>query len=820
MFILSSVFQRLGNAFHLLSWGELIISASHPSRPRFTTTAFIVVFLSQKRLVRLVLLLFAAACGGWLLTLDHAQKISTNVVDLIPASEQVPELGLVRGFATNVQSRVMLFALHDRSSPARPPRPAAAAFARHLAASPAFAEVVVMGDADAGDSLGRAVFANRLEWLLPTWLGNRHREFAQTGATEPAFSRWLAERAAMDLEAFLNRPEATAMQALLPHDPLLLVPTLVDRARFLTAGDAAAGGHALVWTRIKESPFTEAGQDPVFAEIERALARVRADPAGAGLELKWSGVNRFAAASRARIQAEIAWLNTASIVAVLGVSCLFVRRIHKLLHVVPIILLSILGAWTISTLVFDRLHILVFVIGSLLSGVTIDYGFYIYMQPAQADEPYAVRLRRIIKPLLTSCLTNVIGFSLLIFSELPLIRQIGVFVSAGMLCALGASILYFAQLPQAVLESRRWGSLERRDPPGWARGLVRGGLLLAVGIIVTGMLRVTWYDDVRELDLPATELQANDTELRRRFGESPQRGVFLTHGPTLAVARERLESYLKYQDAAGSGVTASTGLLLPTERDWQAFPSRLVALEGFAPAFQAALEQRGFTTESFAPFFGAWNARRSEPPRGEYPAVAAAVREALTGPLALLSNTEAPPYWFLSMVEPAPAAPPPAEFHTIGINQLQSLNALFTRYRASALRLSMAGLGLLMVSVFLIYPPRLALRIAVIPAGSCLLTFALLGLSGYTLNLFHLLGAFLGVCLSHDYAIFSVESAASGEAPPVPVRLSAFGTAASFGVLAFSGIPVIHALGMTVSLIVLTALAAVELESLVRPRKS
>ena len=66
-------------------------------------------------------------------------------------------------------------------------------------------------------------------------------------------------------------------------------------------------------------------------------------------------------------------------------------------------LLAIVGAWTVSTLVFDRLHILVFVIGSLLSGVAIDYGFYIYMQPSlRPDEPYPEKLRRLLKPLLAS----------------------------------------------------------------------------------------------------------------------------------------------------------------------------------------------------------------------------------------------------------------------------------------------------------------------------------------------------------------------------------------------------------------------------------
>ena len=774
----------------------------------------------QKFFARLVLLAFAGFCAVWLLTLDHRQKISTNVLDLMPVAEQSPELGIVRGFANNVQARVMLFAIRDRAAPEAAPEAAAQAFAQALAASPAFSEAVVMGASAADDALGREVFERRFEWLLPTWLGERERDFARTGQPPEMFSAWLATRAATELEAFLNRPEATAMQDLLPRDPLLLVPALLDRTRLLAGESSAAQGHALVWARITDSPFAEAGQGPVFAAIDQAMGSLTAGTAGGGLELQWTGVNRFAAASRARIQAEIAWLNLFSVAAVLGISCVFVRRIHKLLHLVPVILLSIAGAWTISTMLFDRLHILVFVIGSLLSGVAIDYGFYIYMQlPRRPDEPYAGRLRRILKPLLTSCLTTAIGFSMLLFSDLPLIRQIGAFVSIGLLCALATAILYFAQLPRSWLESRPIVALDRRDAPAWIRGVVRSGLVIMAAVAVVGLFRVTWHDDVRELDQPATELQANDATIRSLFGDSPRQAVYLTHGPTLAEARARLAAYLNHQyQTTPAATTASAGLLLPTEADWRALPARLASLGNFASEFNLALEQRGFTAESFAPFFTAWNEVRVRPPSGELAAQAASVRGALKGPLALLSNTTDAPFWFLTIVDPAPSTPPPADLFTVGLNQLQSLNDLFTRYRWSALRLSLVGLGLLIVSVFVIYPPRLGLRIALIPAGSCLFVFGVLGLLGQPLNLFHLLGAFLGVCLSHDYAIFSSDHAVGGLAPPAAVRLSACSTAASFGVLATSGIPVIHALGVTVSLIVLTALTFVEVESLVRRR--
>jgi predicted exporter len=457
------------------------------------------------------------------------------------------------------------------------------------------------------------------------------------------------------------------------------------------------------------------------------------------------------------------------------------------------------------------------VIGSLLSGVAIDYGFYIYMQPSRRpDEPYGEKLRRLLKPLLASCLTTVLGFLLLVFSELPLIRQIGFFVSAGLLCALGAAMLYFAQLERPLLEGRQFGFVGRAAGPG-ARWVVRGIFGAAVVIALVGPFRLQWRDDVRELDLPATELHANEAELRGLFGETAARSVFLTHGTTLPEARQRLEEFLAAQRRQSPGVVAaSVGLLLPTEADWRALPGRLRELETFAETFRRALEQRGFTAEAFAPFFAAWSDLRATPPTGEYATVAGAVGRALTGPLALLTNLNTAPYWFLTVVEQPAGAPRPAAPHTIGLNQLQSLNELFTRYRWSALRLSLIGLGLVILSVFLIYPPRRGVRIALIPAGSCFFIFGVLGLAGSTLNLFHLLGAFLGVCLSHNYAIFSSDNAAAGTPPPVPVRLSALCTAASFGVLGFSRIPVIHALGLTVALIVLTALLVVELEPLGR----
>jgi predicted exporter len=766
-----------------------------------------------KLLARIALVAFVAVCGTWLARLDYSEKISTNVLDLIPTAEQSPEVDLVRSFASDVQSRVMLFALNDPTNPEGPPLDAAKQFVASLAQSPEFAEAILIGDTSAQDELGRSIFEGRFDLLLPGWLGERHREFSLTRRPEAEFSSWLAERVAADLENFLSQPEASAMQDVIPADPLLLVPRLVEQARL--TGEGSSTEHALIWARIKPSPLAEAGQQPVFSAVEAALARARADHPT--VNLRWSGVNRFAAASRARIEAEITLLNTISIAAVLAISAVFVRRIHKIIHLVPVIVLSIAGAWTISTMAFDRIHVLVFVIGSLLSGVAVDYGVYIYMQPAlRPDEPYGSKLRRLLKPLLASCLTTVIGFSLLLFSDLPMIQQIGFFVGTGLLCALTIAMIYFAQLDRPFLESRNFPALAGATPRTSLRWVPRILFAAAVLVILVGPWRLSWRDDIRDLEIPAPELHANEREVRSLFGDSVNRSVYLTYGATIAEARQHLEDFHAYQrQVQPEAATSSLGLLIPTERDWRELPARLQQLEEFPDQLRAALERHGFSPAAFSPFFAAWETARVRGQTGNYKSLAGRVTGMLKGPLSMLSSTHAP-HWFATFVEEESERDLPAEFHTVSVRQLQSLNDLFGRYRWSALKLSLIGLGLVIASVFAIYPFLRAVRVALIPAGSCFFVFGLYGLCGQTLNLFHLLGAFLGVCLSHNYAIFSAENASPNGTPPVAIRLSALSTASSFGVLAFSQIPVIHALGLTVAAIVLTALTAVELEPLAR----
>ncbi len=758
----------------------------------------------------------AALLGGaWLLQLDYGRKISSDVLDLIPVDERAPELTLVRSLASQAEARTMFFELTTNGQPA--PAAATARFATELGRDPAFDQVVAMNDPAMRESLGRELFAQRFTLLFPLWLGERTSAYARTSGEPAGFSDWLAKDTAAALGRFLSTPEALAFQEVIPSDPLLLLPGAVDRLKdgLSLVQPAATSAHppALVWARLAASPLSEAGQAPAFAAIERAAATVRAEHPG--FAVAYSGVNRFAAASRARIEHEVTWLNALSLAAVLAVAFLFIRGVHRGLHLLPVVGLSILGAWVGATLVFDRLHIMVFVVGSLLTGVAIDYGFYLFMQPpAGPNEDYWAKVRRLAKPLLASCLTTVAGFALLLFSELPFIRQLGVFVGAGLLCALAAAVVYFSTVKNPFLETRtfRGGAAL---PDGVRRGLRR--LLIAVWIVaLPGLALLQWKDDIRELDIPSPELKREHARISALFGEEDDKTVYLTYGSSVAEARAALAKLEAWLASAEGGRTPGIGLgaVVPTAEAHAAAVRFAREHPEFSDRLRAALTAGGFDATEFAPFFDAYARHVASAADADYESALAGLQAKLTGPIGLLLHTGQPLSWFVTLVRTAPALAPPAETRTVSSGQLQTLNRLFSRYRQSALGLSLTGLAIVGAGVFLTYGWRDGARIFAIPCGACLGLFGLFGWFGHPLNLFHLLGAFLGVCLTHNYSIFSATSAYSHEPPPVSVRLSALTAAASFGVLALSGIPVVRALGSTVALMVVVALLVIEFEHL------
>ena len=761
---------------------------------------------------RLLLTLWVCSCLGLLWFMDLPAKISTDVLDLIPAGERRPELSLVRSMVSEKQGRVVMLALEVPGMLDGARRSAASDTLRlSLEGSGAFEELVPLAGTGMRDALAKAVYQGRLNQLLPGWLAKQTALWRQGGGQgDGPDAPWLAAQATRELGVFMDKPEAVAFQDLMPSDPLLLLPGLVDRLQDaqMTApgGD---GGPLLFWGLMRGNPMNDKDQALLAASVASAQAAVLEREPGA--KLQWTAVARFAEMSRSRIQTEMTRLNILSIVAVFGMAALCLSRVFRSFHLIPPVLISTLSGWCVTLLVFPRVHVLVFVVGSLLAGVAIDYGFYLFMQPPlYPNEPYTVRSRRLIRPLLASALTTILGFSILYFSELPLIRHLGVFVSAGLLAALGSALLWFAQVRDSYLPARPFASASAGKGRFW-RPLAYLAIAVCALAALIGPWRLQWHDDIRTLEVASPELHQNDLEVRRLFGEEQGRALYLSTGATVAQAREawtRFDAW-QMQRHPATGVL-SLALVIPSQKEWDALVQARTRLAGFQDCFRSSLTAAGYEAEAFDPFFKEWQRWLAEPPLN-LDSMAVEFQGRLRGPVALMMSTHEGQAWFASISgdEAKPGDPLPEG--TLLASQLATLNQLFADYRASALRLSSIGLGLVGLSVFVLYGLKRGVFVFMIPSGACLGAFGILGLCGQTLNLFHLLGAFLGVCLSHNYAIFSVENKRCGHGVPPSIRMSALSTFASFVVLASSSIPVVAALGGMVSLIVLLALLFVEL---------
>jgi predicted exporter len=131
-------------------------------------------------------------------------------------------------------------------------------------------------------------------------------------------------------------------------------------------------------------------------------------------------------------------------------------------------------------------------------------------------------------------------------------------------------------------------------------------------------------------------------------------------------------------------------------------------------------------------------------------------------------------------------------------------DALYAGYLREAIRLSLTGFGLLLV--LLAIALRSMLRVARVLAPLVLAVLsvaAALVAAGQQLNILHLVGMLLIVAVGSNYALFFDRAAADHDAA-APLTLASLvianlSTVIAFGLLAFSQVPVLTALGTTVA---------------------
>jgi predicted exporter len=131
------------------------------------------------------------------------------------------------------------------------------------------------------------------------------------------------------------------------------------------------------------------------------------------------------------------------------------------------------------------------------------------------------------------------------------------------------------------------------------------------------------------------------------------------------------------------------------------------------------------------------------------------------------------------------------------VDKVGGISAVLGRYRAYMGWVVLGAYALVYLVLFPRYGGR-TWRVLAPTAAASMLTLALLGFAGQSLQLFHVLALMLLLGVGVDYGIFMQERHGEGrDAPWLAVGLSAANTLLSFGLLGLSGTPALRAFGLT-----------------------
>ncbi|NRA26996.1 MAG: hypothetical protein HRU10_07090 [Opitutales bacterium] len=722
-------------------------------------------------------------------------NVATNVLDLLPQEDEAPELqflGLLSNKKTLNGMETIIRAKPDVTADPEEQLDIAKRFVAEIRKNPSIRSAYRIDDLRAYEGLGGTLFDERLSLLFPAWL-HQQRDAWQRAGSSTNFDAYLADRAVERLDSFLDRIDAMAFEEMLPEDPLLLVPDLIETMQ--NNGRNPSSDASLLWVESVASPLAAEGQTPVLSGIEEAFAT--ATQGNDSYEILFSGVAKFAEANRTGIYSEISKLNILGVLGVVIVAFIFMRPKRSVIAVVPLIFIALACGLWVSISVFDQVHAITLVIASILSGVVVDYGFHLVL--SSKGERGVV-----IKPLVLSALSTAVGFAVLSAAPLPLLRQMGVFVCAGVLGAIFAGIFLFK-------DNKTHGNRPTWAKDDWdisskvCRGIVAVAISIGVCLLIYHPIR--FHDDIQTFNLQTEAIKAESLETREAFGRKLDTNLIFAFGDrgidAIDTARRALDNNNVSEYASWAAGLTSTPDLEAVET-W-------LSEQNFIEALKTSLGAKEFFPDLFVPFFEKFEAYAALTPEARLAQIDQAYRalsDSMLPHLRMLFQTGDDFAWI--------AQPMPPEF-SIGetdetlfeLNQVQNLNQVLAQYRDWVLRMSLYSFIGIAVTIVIVTGWHESYRVFSICLISLFLSIATQMVVFGHLPILSLIGLLLGFCLCLDYALFSQHAAHHCSRFPFSIVVSGLTTAVSFGVLSLSSVPAVASLGHSVLITVLIALALV-----------
>ena len=736
----------------------------------------------------------------------------------LPASPDARQRLLIEQIHSGLPSRTLLMGISGGDGAAR--ADASRALARALRDSGRFEQV------NNGDAAGWAGFG---QWLVD------HRYALSPAVNAEHFSADGLRQAIAESLSLLGTPAGNAIKPLLDRDPSgemqriaeSMIPAQSPRSVDGVWASRPKEGQperALLMATIRAIGADIDAQAAAIAGVRQAFAPL----AARGLTLQISGAPVFSVDSRSRIESEVRWLAivgglmmaTLLLLAFASVAALAVAALPVVTGVVTGIAAVALG--------FGSVHGMTLGFGSALIGESVDYAIY-YLIQARRDEQGRGGWRHWLleswPTVRLGLLTSVCGFGALVFSGFPGLAQLGVFSVAGLI---GAALATRFVLPALMPDGARGRGL--RAPLGrLARAALRGLPRLRLPVLLLGLVAAVllwqrgdlWRADLASLSPVPRAAIALDEALRADLTSSDSGTLVVVQGADVQTtlqraeaAAERLEALIEQGRIGGfDSVTRFVPSLATQERRRASLPDTVT----LKAALQQATAGGPLPAERLAPFLAdVAQARQAAPltPADLQGSAVAPLIDALLlrradGSASALLPLQPLPGKDIDSAAVQQALQGLPEVQLLGIGQ--KLGALYQRYLGQAQQQALLGAaGVVLLMALWLRSGRRLLAVCQPLVLAVLLSLGALAALGLQLGILHLVGLLLVVAVGSNYALFfdMLREAGLGDEGRrddssddtlASLLLANLTTVASFGLLAFSSIPVLSAIGVVVA---------------------
>lgn len=767
-------------------------------------------------------LAFILACG----IIISRSQFTTDLSAFLPRSPTPAQQLLLDQITDGLASRLILVGIAGADAPTR--ARLSKQIAQHLRADPAFASV----------NNGEPVSAERDRAFL---FNNRY--LLSPAVTPARFSVDGLHAALSDSIDLLASPAGLLVKSLLPRDPTGEMVQLLDqlnggtRPRMVDGAWASRdGARALMLIQTRASGADTDAQQRAMAVIRQAFDTAPSATPAAKLVMTGPGV--FSVTSRDTIKSQVSRLSIISVALIATLLLLVYRSFTALaLGFLPVISGALAGIAAVS-LGFGAVHGITLGFGTALIGEAVDYSIYLFVQSDQGGSDQQDWIKRFWPTIRLGVLTSIFGFASLLLSGFPGLAQLGLYSIAGLIAAATVTRCVLPHLLSANFRIHDVSAIglvlsrlvQRAAALRWAAAI----LLLAACAILVQHRASLWNDQISSLSPVSQADLALDASLRADMGAPDVRYLVVVSGASqesVLQSSEQVSTVLQTQVDQGelAGFESPSRYLpsIATQRARQASLPHSTELE---TRLAQAVQGLPVRAQLFAPFLADVAAARSQPLLQASDLEQTSMAMALD---ALLIQRDR--HWSVLLPLTAPegvsinASRIRAALSATGLSSVLFVDMkaesdrLYSGYLHEAILLSLGGLvALIGLLLWVFRSPMRVLRIVAPLAAAVITVTAGLAVFGQQLIILHLVGLLLVVAIGSNYALFFDRAdhppgeGAMVEAKPIAHTISPrtlasmlfanLTTVAGFGLLAFSNVSILQAMGVTVAPGVILAL--------------